>query len=161
MKKAEGAYVEVRAITREEAIKMAPEMFEIGDELENIQAEAYRLEVEGDRLWDEGNRLWDEWDSGKGLRAESKKLSAEADRLKAEAGRLLAEGRILLANIAIERRGHVLDWQAINLIAADRDDDVYSFVWPDQEIWVYDGDERPPDPDKVEKVKWWKADEKS
>ena len=103
MKKSEGRYMWVRAISREEAIALAPEIFRVGEEANN---------------------------------------RAEAD--------------MLLANLAIKHQGYIPERSALHFIAADRDDDVYCFVWARREIWVYDGGWCP-DPDKVEKVEWRKG----
>ena len=122
MKKAEGKYISVRAITREEAVALAPEIFEVGEEVK--------------RLWAERDRFW-----------------IEGDRLQAEIHRLQAEIDKLWAELAIKLRGYIPESRAMNFIAADLDEAVYSFVWPHSEIWVYDG-EKCPNRDTVEKLEW-------
>lgn len=48
-------------------------------------------------------------------------------------------------------RGYMPDYRAINFIAADREDGVYSFIWTWNEIWFYDG-KNCPDPNTVEVI---------
>ena len=170
MKKAEGKYVGVRAITREEAIEMAPEIFKAGKDMDNLLikgdrfwAEGDKLRAEGHKLWYEGNELQAKEDDLRAkwykLMAEGYRLRAEGDKLQAEGDKIEHEGRKLWANFAVKQKGHILpDWEAINFIAADLDDSVYCFNWRYNEIWIYDG-ENYPNRDEVEKMEWEKGDE--
>ena len=68
MKAAKGKYISVRAITKEEAIELADELF---------NAKGDKLMAEGDKLCAKGNKL----------RAEGNKLMAEGDKLCAKLAR--------------------------------------------------------------------------
>ena len=139
MKKAEGEYVGVRAITREEAIALAPEIFRVGEEIQKLHDEVRRLWTEGDKLWDAQG-----W-----FRTKAAELWAEGNKLNIEASRLWTE-------LAIKLWGYVHSVSTMSFIAADREDLVYSFNCPCKEIQVYDG-EGYPDPDRVEKLEWRKG----
>ena len=135
MKAAKGKYISVRAITKEEAIELADELF---------NAKGDKLMAEGDKLCAKGNKLW----------AEGDKLRAEGSKLRAEGSKLMAEGDKLCAKLARQYCARIPDWRALNFIAADREDGVYCFVWTRREIWFYDG-ENCPNPETVEVV--WKV----
>ena len=145
MKKAEGKYRGVKAITREEAIKMAPEIFEVGEEVKRLWAERDRLQEEGRNLRDEGEKL----------RAKADRLRAKGHKLIAEGDKPWAKGYKLWTELATKLGGYILCYhpQAINFMATDQDDATYSFIWPHSEIWIYDG-EGLPEPDRVEKEEW-------
>ena len=170
MKKAEGKYVGVRAITREEAVEMAPEIFRFRDEmcrrvvginnlhdkLGKLCAEEKKLAAEWCELRDKANKLWAK---GARLRADGEKLLTEGDKLLAMRDKLRADGNKLWADIAVKYPGYILVHRAMSFIAADRDDDMYCFVWPRKEIWIYNGEDRPK-PNEVEKLEWRKSNEK-
>ena len=155
MKKAEGKYVKVGAITEKGAVALARELFTEAAEANKLWAEGEKLRAEANKLWAEGEKLWAEgcklWAEGCKLRAEANKLWAEGDKLRAEANKLWAEGEKLRAEVAIKHSAYIPDWRAINLIAADRDDAVYCFVFNRKELWVYGG-ENCPDSETVEKI---------
>ena len=141
MKKARGKYVKVRVITEKEAIALARELFREPAKAEKLWAEGEKLWTESDKLWTESEKLW----------AEDKKLWAEGEKLWAEGDKLRAEGDKLWADIAIKHSAYIPDRRAINLIASDRENSVYCFVFTRKELWVYDG-ENCPDPLTVEKI---------
>ena len=171
MKEAIGKYVKVRAITKRQAKNLAKKLFvedaegnKLYTEGNKLYAEGDKLRVEGDKLYAEGNKLYAEGDKlyaegdklraeGDKLDAEGNKLYAEGDKLRAEGNKLYAEGEKLRVELAIKYKGYIPDYRAINLIAKDRDNSVYCFVFNHKEVWVYDG-ENCPDSNTVEKLDW-------
>jgi hypothetical protein len=136
MKLAIGKYVLVRTITKEEAIALANELF---------GADADRLRADADRLMADAYKIW-----------ESGKFRAEGDKLWAEGAMTRAKGTKLWAELAIYYCAYIPDDRAMNFIAADREDGVYSLIWSRKEIWFYDG-ENCPNLDTVEVV-WRKGE---
>jgi len=171
MKKATGAYTKVKAITKRQAKDLAKKLFTInhkdyklhveGDKLyaegDKLYAEGDKLHAEGDKLYAEGNKLYAEGDKlyaeGDKLHAEGDKLYAEGDKLYAEGDKLHAEGNKLQVRIVIKYKAYIPDYRAMNLIAKDREDSVYCFVFKRKELWVYNGEDCP-NSDTVEKIEY-------
>jgi cytochrome c556 len=157
MKPATGKYVLVQAITKERAIILAEELFwgesdKLWAESCKLIAEGKKIQEEGDKLQAESNKLWAEGDK---FRGEGDKLRAEGNKLHAAGKIIRAAGDKIRAELAIQYRGFIPDWRAMNFIAADRINGVYCFVWSRKEIWFYNG-ERCPNPSSV-KVVWRKG----
>ena len=135
-KKAVGKYVGVRAINQKQAINLARRLFSA--EGDKLHAERAKLYAEGDKFYAEGHKLY-----------------TEGAKLYAEGAKLYAEGRKLHADIAIKNKAYIPDAKAINIIAKDRDNSVYCFVFVRKELWIYDG-ENCPNSETVEKIDWRK-----
>jgi hypothetical protein len=134
MKEATGKYVGVRAITEAEAITLAQELFGKDSEGDELWARGKELRAKYDELWARGDALW-----------------ARGNELWARSKELWARSKELRAKIAIKYRAYIPDYRAINLIAADRDDGVYCFVFNRKWLCFYDG-ENCPNMENVEKI---------
>jgi len=146
MKPAIDQYDGVSAITKKEAIALADELF---------GGDAYKL-------WARGLKHRAEW-----LKHVSKylKYRAMAEKLWTVTAKHRAEwlkhvskylkyramAEKLWRKLENQYRGYMPDYRAINFIAADREDGVYSFIWTWNEIWFYDG-KNCPDPNTVEVI---------
>ena len=168
MKAAEGTYTKVKAITREEAIALAPRIFETGRAIKKLREEAKKLEARASRLLETKEEFSNEFmrlrDRLKILTAQEdyawvqeRKCEAEAKILNCEVFKLRVEEDLLWVTLALKHRGYIPDWQSMNFIAADLEDKVYSFVRTYEEIWIYSG-VRCPGRSLVDKVEWKEDD---
>ncbi len=144
MKRGIGNYKGIRAITRDEALAMIPQVFaEHGRaraEVDRAWAEVGRARAEVDRAWAKVGRERAKVDRAW---AEHGRARAEVDRAWAEVGRARAEVDRAWAEVG----GYSPDWRAINFIAADRRNAVYCFVFCTtrnrNELWIYGGERCP------------------
>lgn len=146
IKEAVGRYRNVRAITLSQAIDLAKELFD-------SESTYYQLWLEVKNLLDELDELYDLTVAFQDKRSRTKEeirdFNLKIDSLWYEIGEIKAR-------IAAAHQACIPDWRAMNIIAADREDGVYCFVWIRKEVWFYDG-EFCPDPDIVEVVWRWSS----